>query len=451
MRTNQEVKTIKRDGKIIYTSEYGTLDWIDTWDKVFNNSTFSFSGKDYEPCYRQLITNTTDINTELYMLSDDTTHFTVPVPSVPQTVSILAGYDLRNISKHDVASALLSYQLLDTTVYLTSAMFLLIFLLMVIAVSLLQHYRELYTVESNGMEDATICSKKTRITRRGHKVILIKQQLTSLVRGSYSDCKSISFLFSVLTFYLIIYFSSVYSTSNIVLNKPDLCDSYQKLVEHPKATAFINDFMMKISPSFEFASATSLKGKIWSKRMPPNRARSLESVVKQFQEIYRLMRDYNSVVIVSSTFNHLTRSLMCSMSREEKSSPLESLRYITRFVDPSEPEQLYGFPLSIYFKNIKLVTSRLRLMEQSALFTVTVTRLSQQFYQSIQPIMKQSDGYIMKQKLACDGQLTVHVDPPQPVEVKFFSSLIYSLLTIQLLTLFVLLVEHNLKIITQKV
>ena len=281
-----------------------------------------------------------------------------------------------------MASALLSYKLLDTTD-------------MISMTRLLEYYRQesvLNAMEcmNQGMQREMIRSKKHLVTRTGYRRQLVNRQVTAFLRGSGCDSKWITLLATGLSFYLITYFSCLYSTSNIIMRSPELLDTFEKVAMHPSVSVFFMDLVFQVSPLFEGAPPSSEKGKVWKKRkpFPPGALKYGLKSLKALEETFRQMRDESEVVIVSSSMTSFFGSILCAFSTQDE------LRQITSFVDEHAVERLYGFGLSVSIKDVKQVTLKWRRVEQSGHSMSAEARIVGTFYGLGQTLTGKSDKTI---------------------------------------------------------
>lgn len=443
LRTNIPVSQTVKDGKVIYESTaVATLGWIDAFDRVFGKSSFTFAERDYEVCEEELASNTTDLSTELYLTSEKYTNFTIPAPSWAQKAVMLGAYDMANVTKYEMASALTSYRLLETAVYMATGTLLLILLLALIAFSLFKHHRRVEALlmmenSANGFDRDLIRMKRQLLTQKGFTIGMVKNQVSSFFKGSGCDFKWIGFLVTMLIFYVVFYFNSVYSTSSIVLRGPKLLTTYSEVAEHPTASAYFSDFMLKVSTNFKNAPASSVKGRIWKKHFMLQKEGSGSGYAGLIIQCYLDMRDKKSVTLASSMVLPIAKGTFCALS------PPEELRYIKVSADQSEHENVYGFALSVHFKSVKKVIAGLRLIEQSDVYSTLVAKAADQYFDMSRMLMGKSKGEVLRQQKACDGQLTVQVEPLQPVKLRFWFSLIRFLLGVQLIALLVLCIEKG--------
>ena len=439
VRTSNGVTRREKGGKVVYEGNERILRWMDIWDAMFDNNTFSFSKKDYALCHERITSNESDITTEWYTPSDNETSFCVPTPNKAEKIGMLAGYDLADITKKDVASALLSYQLLDNSVYLGALVCFLALLLLAISVRLFNHYRELQLLNmlqmmDGGLRYEELRVKKKKITRKGYSRHLVKKQVSSFIRGSDHGSRWVSLLITILSFYLLIYFCSVYSTSKIILKSPEIVDTYQKLIQHDTAVGYFDNFMLKASASFENSSAGSDKRKVWMKYLSARKPMEMK-VPEKLRKGYKLMRDDRSVIIGSSTILRWLKPMFCAASSEGQ------LRHMELVFDPSEEEKIYGFPVAIHLKQDKKVTLKLRLMQESGCPSALGEWSSQHPFNLVKQKGITSGEHLFKQKLVCDNELMTDVDAPDPVDLPYWLSLIHALLAIHLLAFIVSCIE----------
>ena len=441
LRSDSDVTVRNDSGKITYKTLELFQHYIQIWQTAFPRASFFFTKEDEIVCEERLRNNKSDISTEVYPIDrvTDDSFFFVPVPYAASRISIVSGYDLKNISKADVASALHSVYLFQDQVYWLMFTFILLFAILLIAAAIFAHRRELLwldmmdSIEPMNYQPRRRQSRRSVITQQGYlrRFVLSRVQLFS--RNRNSAPKWLRLLFTSLTFYLTTYFCATYSTSSIVEEKPSVLGTYEKLTEHPNASVFFLNYGFRASDSFENAPANSVKGKIWARYLNTRASKDSLSTVSftKFNECYKMMRDHKYVVIGPSNFAHTIASGFCAFSGSGE------IRHIEIEHDLSEQERFFGYAASIRLKYDRLSLRRLRMLAESML----TLHLAQRYSELLYELSGNSDD-ITKQRAVCTGSLKEETQNFEPVPITYWITFIYSAIFVFCFAFITLLLEH---------
>ena len=267
MRSDAEVIVKRINGKIVYETQQMILRFIEIWQATFPNASFSFAREDRVVCEGQLRNNESDISSEIYPIqrSIKDSFLYIPVPYSRSRISFLTGYDIANITRADVASALDSVNLFQDQVYWLIFSFALLFILLVVVASIFAHRRELLwlgmmdLVEPIGYQPRRRQSRRSIITQQGYLRRIALSRVRLFFRHRNDAPRWLCLLSTSFTFYLTTYFCATYSTSSVVERKPAVLDTYEKLAVHPNASVFFFDFGFGTSEPFKNAPADSVK------------------------------------------------------------------------------------------------------------------------------------------------------------------------------------------------
>ena len=312
---------------------------IRTMNELYpQNNTYHITTKT-DDCNERLKNNLSDFSTATMPPTENMTGYKMPVPLTASRVSFLSGYDTvaRALKLRDDGDVFSNFGLLDASVYFSSILLILIFLLIISF-----HTWMLF--------------KRTK--KKGASLIkLIGKNVLSAYHWSNNDLRAVSLLFVILMFYLVNSFKSVYKTSKIIVEEPFVVKNYHELLEDETALPLFYNPLTKISDQFEFAPKNSLRGQIWSKLLQRTNGNTTgfliralaqsENPIDQMRKLFRLLDQQNDVIFGMSGTAKLVKDFFCAISPEKE------LWQVFLFSDPSENENLLGYFLSTLYPNEK--------------------------------------------------------------------------------------------------
>ena len=435
-KTAKEGQTL--DSKTKYDGDEATGLWVDMWQTALPNSSFFFTNQDRTVCEERLSNNASDFSSEAYPIEDslDNPHFSVPVPLRSAPILMLTGYDMADIERKDVASAIHSVYLFETPVYMLMLAFLILFVLLVIGASLLRLQRELMNLDIIDSMASSIHRprvgrmRRQVITKPGYSSKFVLRRVLLFFRDTSSAPRIISILVSLLSFGLITYFSSFFSTKSIVEEKPLILDTYEKLADHPNASVFFTGTQPHPSDSFKSAPASSVKGRIWAryKRTPAYGSESNSINLVELPEMYMKMRHHKYVMM--STYADLVACMICALR-----APGE-LRHMHIMADPSEQQRIYGLALSTHLKNDRYILRKLTLFTESGL-VLYFRQFGSEYIYDLAPRREN----LTQQRVACLDGLNEEPSQQSPAPLLFWLSFFLVASILLSLALIILLLE----------
>ena len=210
-------------------------------------------------------------------------------------------------------------------------------------------------------------------------------------------------MISLLTFLLILHFIMLYKTEQVVGEKPEIIDSYEKLLNHPDTMPYFFDGLYSDSDEFKFAPPESQKGKIW-KRLISKAGKNytyytngrfdsvnIFNVPKAANEIVQL-----KAVLISGSYqtSFLCSTFACTLSGED-----ELWKTVVN-ADPSEGEDLSGWAVRDSFELFGTVKSYLRRISESGTMVEYLVKQSVEFGYYL---MGASHSHTIQQRKICRG------------------------------------------------
>lgn len=439
------VENRRVNGKIVHESQDElTQSWVDIFDALNKNNSYFVARKNFVECYEQMKNNQSDLITELYSPSTNESLLYVPAPNTASLVTMLSGYSWHDVVPFNPVSALQNFTMLDGSVYLVYSLFIVLFTLLVVASALLRLYRTIIWREGHSTGRAHRLQRNLKITGDGRVRSFVKEQILLFFRGHSKSFRSTTLLLLLLTFYVAVYFNAVYSTSNIVLKKPVMVDTYGKLVKHRTATGIFIAFFVKASDSFRDSHRSSVKGKIWNKFITQYREFDIDDANFEIsqgpilvEKAFQLMRTKKAVAIASSTTVKVVRAWVCALT------PPSQQRYLTIITDPSEHEEILGFALATRYTRKREVLRALRLFNQSGVFGHFMKRFESMNHEWWAKLVGRTDAEIFRQHLACTGEYEADMSHAlKAVPLDFWKSFIFTLLGVHIFSLIVLSGEN---------
>lgn len=424
--------------KTRYDGDGLTGRWIEIWQTALPNASFFFTNQDRVVCEERLTNNASDLALEPYPLeqSFDNPHFFVPVPLRAAHILMLTGYNVEDIKRAEVASAINSIYLFEPPVYILMLIFVLLMMLLVLAASQLRLLDELIRLDIlDSMESLIhrpiVRMRRKLISRPGFARTYAFKQMMLFSRDTSSAPKMISILVTLLTFGLITYFGGFFSTKSIVEEKPSILDTYVKIADHSNASVFFTGTQPQPSDLFRTAPADSVKGRIWARyrRTPAYGTESNSNNLMNLPEIYMLMRHHKYVMI--STYARMVACMICALRLPGE------LRHMHIMADPSEPQHIYGLALSTKFKGDRYVHRKLTSFTESAL----IEHLRDFALEFVYDFVPDREN-LMQQRVACLDGVDDEAEEPSAVPLDFWCSFVHVALSFLLFASIILIIEH---------
>lgn len=367
---------------------------------------------DTNECLDRLTNNESDLSTVYLPIQEFTDGYFVPHPLIGGRLQFIAAYNISDSDQpgEDVATVVDNFQLLDYEVYACSFFLLLSFILFIIA------RIWLFTSISH--------------IKRSSRLRRIMAEVGKIFFYTSTRFKFITALYSMLAFYIMTSFLSVYKTSRVIVDRPFLPKSYQDSLDHESSFAFLYDQISNVSSEFRAAPASSLRGKLWKKLTDAHRENDFENMddPTQFAQLVHNMvfeiTQRNSIFIAAPIIIPLLKSAGCGLSQENE------LHVIKVFADPSEPEFNYGNAVRKNSPFVDFIADRLLILLESSIAAHGFELGFDQF-EATARIAGTSKSHQWKQRVVCDHENAFIVEPEvQAIALHYFGSFFSSTLVI---------------------
>lgn len=254
-----EVK-LREDEQNFYVNEKSSAGELLMNEITHKNNTFYLT-TETEECLERLKNNQSDYSTSMVSYFENLDGFTVPVPMFPSKVQFITGYRLNDydVKPRECATVIANIKLLGPFVHLASlALIFSAILIMLVGIVMQFQYKEKH-------------SRRFSLRKRS-KVALFRSVMRELIKelslvyyGYTKHFKWLSFLFAILSFYLLLSINSLYKTSHVIVIEPYVVKDYKMLLQDKKSLPIFYDSLSITSELFKFAPENSLRQKIWSK------------------------------------------------------------------------------------------------------------------------------------------------------------------------------------------
>lgn len=438
MVSKESVREKIVNDKILYDTNQLTRIRIENWQSVFTNVSFFFTNQDNKVCQDRIEKNLSDFSCELYpldQLSDESSFF-IHVPASSMRISMMTGYDVRNITTEEVASALYSFNLLEQPVYGLLLLSFILFILFIVIKCFVNHQSELLWLdrmdafEPFNYQPLRRMMRRNIITQPGYIQQSIHNQINMFLRNTTTSPKFICISFALLTFYLMVYFMAIYSTSSIIVRRPFQLNTYEKLAKHPNASVYFIRSYPSPSDSFKNAPINSWKNHIWHKFSASSHDQ-FPRILQDTENYFKLVRDHQTIIIGPYPYLVILAYTFCAFRSEDE------IRHMVIMTDPSEYDRLIGFPLARHLKNHPHVLRQISLASQSGLLDYLADKLSLWVFETLG-----RRENITKQRVVCIDDVELAVAQLQPVTITFWISFFYASIAVVSLACIILLLEH---------
>lgn len=340
---------------------------FDFFDSLFRNRSYHVTENALE-CIDRLVKNESDFSTVHLSNHDPVEGLKVPLPYIPIKTTMLTGYVHKKLSPNDFDTVLGNFKLIDAVVYLT-VVALVGQLAVYVNIRMLVHWAHRRGI-AKIRPIAWIHTTRTAYTPLSvmqfqRKVV---RQLRYIFHFKSKYFRSISFLLSLLCFFMASGFAAVYSVSRIVTEQPHVTRTYQMLLKDKRSSAFFYDHVFPVSSEFKYAPPNSVKAKIWSKRagrgdqvLSYNDPEALQRFKRHTHAAFDSMNTNHSVLIAKSFANIAIKNLYCG------SSPENELWRMLVFADDSEKDRLFGWPVSPAVMEDDFIISRFKRLVASGI------------------------------------------------------------------------------------
>ena len=390
------------------------------------NNTYHITTKTDE-CNKRFKNNESDFSTAT-LPQPGSREYRTPVPLMASKVSFATGYDTiaRTLKVRDGGDAFFNFALLDASVYFYSLLLTLLFVLMVAFNTWMRWKRK----------------KK----KEASLVKLTLKNVMSVYYFNSDDFRVVSLLFVILSFYLVNSFKSVYKTSKIIVEEPFVVKNYHELLEDETALPVFYNPLTKISDQFEFAPKNSLRSQIWSKLLQRTGGNTADffilginnrrNLTAYMSSIFRKLDKQNYAIFGTTRTVELLKEFLCGISPEKE------LWQVFLFSDPSEHEDLLGFPLSSSSPNERYFIQGQRKFVEFAISNAFYAKVPKRTKLFAYALSNTTRAHRYLQDLVCRGHA---MDPDVDVaaiKVGYFGSFCNFTLSLFIIARVVLAYEH---------
>lgn len=327
---------------------------------LFPNATHQFD--EHMMCLKKIIENTTDlIYVERSWPSSEKGHVEVPVITGSSNIKLINLLKRDQITWEPAPAVMENFHSLTPSVYWCSVA-LTLFMITVVVTKVVSNHLLSRVNRVNETSSSTVGgidpdeeTKKANIILSLMRVIL--NHLHSLFYYSDDEFKLICLVYSLLAFSMIVSISSVFTTNQLIINKPPVITNYRELIEHPTSSPFFF-----LSRSFgDTCDAHDVECQMVQKY--PRMKRHI-NVTWPGKDSFASIFDNFDVVIVDSSVEVTFRQALCFNCMAE----FPVIRILDSYTQWSRGEELLGFPVSLSIITKSLI-GRLKRIVESGLFS----------------------------------------------------------------------------------
>lgn len=398
------------------------------------NNTFYYSTKT-EECLERLKNNQSDLSTSMISYYQYLDGFTVPVQLMPGDIQFITGYKLNftAIKPRECATVMANIQLLGPFVHLTS-LALIFSLILIISTGIIMKFK---LKRKYSCELTTRKMSKSKTVKKVMKQII--KELSLVYNRKSIRFRWISFLFTILCFYLVLSSRSLYKTSQVIVNEPYVVKDYEMLLNDKQSLPIFYDTFSITSELFKFAPENSLKKKIWSKLIKSkvqmkNHIINGEVLINLdfFKNIFKKIDEKHFAFFANSFAAEFIEAMFCCLSPEDE------LWRLFRLTDESEIENLIGYPFSEHFNDLKSLSRSMRRYFESHLSVIFYRKLiasSKKFASTLSPADR---PHQYEQSLICsdDFKLDTKLDV-KAIGMGYYKSFFITLVVITISSYFI--------------
>lgn len=407
--------------------------FIGMTEKLIANQTVTYHCSDNEElCMQELKSNESDISSILRFLDENAQNYTIPTVMADSRIEFTTGYTIASLFlKHSRESTALSnFTLLDAYVQVINVILSVLMATCVVARCII-FWRQ-----------NVILASKRGITLKSE----MKREVSHLFfLHSSSNSRWVSFLFSLLIFYLINSFKISYKTSHVVMDKPFIVSSYTHLLQDDKSLPVFWNFLYSKSKLFENSPPSSLRGQIWAKLMKSGK--DLRDHIHDtfdvnefdfFDRVFEWISRSHYIFIGSTEDIQIWKGLICAMS------PPGQLRRLFVFSDPSENARLAGLPVSKFYSEQDIVKKAFTRITELGVFRLMFLEAKILMMRMMLQLFLAGAKHRYEQTLACDDDFKFKEDTTvTAITVNYFVSFFYATLIIIILVTIVLGLEQS--------
>lgn len=401
----------RKDGSYYVTGAMDVVcnELIDIANRLHKNISYYITTSTDE-CIERLKSNRSDMVTSMFVYHEESPLYQVPIPMFLSKITFLTGYNLKEKRETlmDHGTVFTNVNLLETPVYLCSALLILSFILVIWARTLI-----------NSSRASRVYSGKKRIP-------FALREIELAFYGKSKILRLVTFSFAILSFYLLTCFMILYKTSRLIKHQPYVVTNYQQLIKDRTALPVFYDVITEVSSKFKSAKVNTVKGKIWSKLMRAqidpssyiHTGHHTNFLGKVVERGFAQMNENRTVLFASTMTMNVVKTMFCG------SSPGEQIWRLFVFSDDSEGEELLGYAMSKNASHsyIAYFVPRFRWMFESGIiqkFYKWAMDASNLAYQ----ISGTNKRHQNEQNLACSDHYSDETDiRVKPICVEYFTS-----------------------------
>lgn len=383
---------------------------LQLWKEMFLplNSSFYVSSEPHG-CISHIENNLSDSSSLLVPMRTESPFYSVRFPILASKVEFISGYSIleEEIDGKETATVFSNLHLLEGEVYGWYLFLLTAFIFFI-------HLKIAIFLSLRGEFDSPM-----------RYIEAVKHELSAVFYLQSNEFKWITLLYSLSCFYLITSFLILYKTSHVVLNKPEIARTYEDTIRMKSSTAIYYDQFAVSSSSFRNASRDSVKGQIWMKSIAAGTDKFFDTAGRdpvQFKGIMELATKIVTKmkgIIVGMTFViPVLKALTCG------SSPESELFYLFVNSDPSESEEILGYPFSDSFR----LSSHWQLHHRRIYESHIVPNFYKSSFESFGSLIASmlrnpSHNHQWRQSIACNDPNAFRDGPPvAPIPLDYFIS-----------------------------
>lgn len=302
-------------------------------------------------CIKALANNETDFAPIYAPQHRELKNYQVPVPIIPRKLFIVSGYNvsdfkIREKTRNLRTTVMTNFAIFDSFSYLITCLLLLVLLCLLIV---------------------NYCMR-VKLKRRNKLTFrLVLFLIWRKYKKMNSKMRSVPFMVAVLSFVLMTHFTVLYKSEQVVGYKPEVIDSYEKLLQMPDSLPVFFDGLFPDSKEFKLAPVGSARWKVWQKLQAKVKNESEKFIVKGVDQsgydkvmpLFTALIELQVVIISSYETAFMVSGTICSSSDEN---------YLWKTVltaDSSENEELAGWCIRDSFQGSQPIISYMRHLAES--------------------------------------------------------------------------------------
>lgn len=383
------------------------------WEDMFAplNSSFYVSAEP-QGCIEHIENNLSDTSSLLVPIRTESSHFTVRDVIAASRVEFISGYSIleEEIDGKETATVFSNLDLLEGEVYGWYLVLVTTFFVFInLKIALFSPLRDEFNPLKSPMKF----------------IDAVRHELSAVFYNESDEFKWITMLYSLSCFYVITSFLILYKTSHVVVKKPGIAQSYEDTIRIKSSVAIYYDQFAESSSSFRDAPRDSVKGEMWAKSVAAKTNEFFDQAGKDPTEFRNIMDLASNMVtemkgiIVAMTFViPVLKAMICGVSPENQ------LFYMFVNSDPSESEEVLGYPYSDSYQLSPSWYSRHRRIFETYLVPYYYKSRFEKFGSDVAHMMSgPSETHKWRQSIACEDPDAFRNDPPvKAIPLHYFTS-----------------------------